>query len=149
VFDSRTLFIFIIQNDSASSEVINGVATNYKWDQTEQDVCMWLRCVLSFCSETSLLTLALFYNVNGSIRKAVPWRKVSRRPLIAEARVRARVSPCRICGRQSGTGTGFFPISSVFPCQYQCFSILTDHLGGRTIGPLVTAVQRYGLTPST
>jgi hypothetical protein len=34
---------------------------------------------------------------------------VSRRPLTAEARVRSRVSPCGICGGQSGTGTGIFP----------------------------------------
>jgi hypothetical protein len=34
---------------------------------------------------------------------------VSRRPLTAEARVRSRVSPCGICGGQSGTGTGFPP----------------------------------------
>jgi hypothetical protein len=34
---------------------------------------------------------------------------VSRRPLTAEARVRPRVSPCGICGGQSGTGTGFSP----------------------------------------
>jgi hypothetical protein len=32
---------------------------------------------------------------------------VSHRPLTAEARVRSRVSPCEICGGQSGTGTGF------------------------------------------
>jgi hypothetical protein len=45
---------------------------------------------------------------------------VSRRPLTAEDRVRAWVSPCGICGqsRQSGTGTGLSPTSSVFPCQY-------------------------------
>jgi hypothetical protein len=43
---------------------------------------------------------------------------VSRRPLTAEARVRTRVNPCGICGGQSGTGTGFSPSSSVFPCQY-------------------------------
>jgi hypothetical protein len=43
---------------------------------------------------------------------------VSRRPLTAEARIRARVNPCGICGGQSGTGAGFSPSSSVFPCQY-------------------------------
>jgi hypothetical protein len=34
---------------------------------------------------------------------------VSRRPLTAEARVRPLVSPCGICGGQSGTGTRFSP----------------------------------------
>jgi hypothetical protein len=43
---------------------------------------------------------------------------VSHRPLTAEARVRARVNSCGICGGQSGTGTGLSPSSSVFPCQY-------------------------------
>jgi hypothetical protein len=43
---------------------------------------------------------------------------VSRRPLTAEARVRSRVSPCGICGGQSGTGTVFSPSTSVFPCQF-------------------------------
>jgi hypothetical protein len=40
---------------------------------------------------------------------------VSHWPLIAEARVRARVSPSGICG---GQGTGFSASSSLFPCQY-------------------------------
>jgi hypothetical protein len=43
---------------------------------------------------------------------------VSRRPLTAETRLRSWVSPCGICGGQSGTGTGFFPSTSVFPCQF-------------------------------
>jgi hypothetical protein len=44
---------------------------------------------------------------------------VSRRPSTAEARVRSRVCPCGICGGQSGIGTGFYPSSSVFPCQFR------------------------------
>jgi hypothetical protein len=43
---------------------------------------------------------------------------VSRRPLAAEARIRSRISPCGICGGQSGTGTGLSPSTSVFPCQF-------------------------------
>ena len=43
---------------------------------------------------------------------------VSRRPLTADARVRSRVSPCGMCGGQSGTGTGFSPSNYVFPRQF-------------------------------
>jgi hypothetical protein len=43
---------------------------------------------------------------------------VSRRPLTAEARFQSRVSPCGICGGQSGTGTGFSLSTSVFPCPF-------------------------------
>jgi hypothetical protein len=42
---------------------------------------------------------------------------VNRRPLTAEARVRAWVNLCGIYGGQSGTETGFLPSSSVFTCQ--------------------------------
>jgi hypothetical protein len=52
-------------------------------------------------------------------RAAVPVAQaVRRRPLTAEARVRSRVGPCGICGGQSGTGTDFSEIISVFPCQF-------------------------------
>jgi hypothetical protein len=43
---------------------------------------------------------------------------VSHRSLTAQARIRSRLSPCGICGGQSGTGTGFSPSTSVFPCQF-------------------------------
>lgn len=37
-------------------------------------------------------------------------------PLPAGDLVRTRVSPCDICGVQSGTGTGFSLSSAVLPC---------------------------------
>jgi hypothetical protein len=76
---------------------------------------------------------------------------VSCRPLTTEAQVRARVSPCVICGGQTGTGTGFSPSSSVFPCQHHSTMALHSHVsyGGWTIGQLQAAVQRHSLTPLT
>jgi hypothetical protein len=53
---------------------------------------------------------------------------VSRRPLTAQARVRARVNPGGICGGQSGIGTGFSQSSSVFPCQYHSTIALQTHI---------------------
>jgi hypothetical protein len=53
---------------------------------------------------------------------------VSRWPLTAEARVHARFNPCGICGKQSGIGTGFSPISSVFPCQHHSTVVLQTHI---------------------
>jgi hypothetical protein len=53
---------------------------------------------------------------------------VSHRPLTAEARVRAQVNLCGICGGQSGTGTGFSASSSVLPCQYHFTVALQTHI---------------------
>jgi hypothetical protein len=76
---------------------------------------------------------------------------VNRRPLITEARIRVWVSPCGICGGQSGTGTGLSQISLVFPCQYHSTVVLHTHLspGRCTIGALVAAIQRHSLIPLT
>jgi hypothetical protein len=58
-----------------------------------------------------------FVTVRTLVGRAMA-QEVSRRPLITEAQVRAQFSPCGICGGQSGTETGFYPSSSVLPCQY-------------------------------
>jgi hypothetical protein len=48
------------------------------------------------------------------------WRMVQLkgRAIAQEVRVRYRVILCGICGGQSGTGRGFSPSTSVFPCQF-------------------------------
>jgi hypothetical protein len=76
---------------------------------------------------------------------------VSRQPLTDEARLRARASPCGICGGQSGTVAGFSQRSSVLSCQYHSTVALNTHAspGEWTIGQVVAAVQRHCLNPST
>jgi hypothetical protein len=53
---------------------------------------------------------------------------VNRRALTAESQVRARVNPFGVYGGQSGTGTGFSPSSSVFPCQNHSTVALRTHI---------------------
>jgi hypothetical protein len=75
--------------------------------------------------------LQMYKNKMGLCKSYLGAQKDSRRPLTAEARVRAQVNPCGICGGQSGIGTGFSPSSSVFPCQYTIPPSLSKlyHLG--------------------
>jgi hypothetical protein len=66
---------------------------------------------------------------------------VSRRLLTSKAWAHSQGSPCGISGGQSGTGTGFSPSSSVFPCQYHSTAApysLMYYLG--LVGPLAAAV---------
>jgi hypothetical protein len=48
---------------------------------------------------------------------------VCRRPLKAKVRIRSQISPCEIYGGHSGTGTGFSPSASIFPCHYHFTNI--------------------------
>ena len=50
---------------------------------------------------------------------------VNRQPLIPGVRIRSQASPCDIYGGQRGTGSGFPPTTSVFPCQ--CHSTSTPY----------------------
>jgi hypothetical protein len=60
------------------------------------------------------VNIILAYSKGLSLGRAMA-QAVSRQPLTAETRVRSRVNPYGICGRQSGTGTGFSTSSSVSP----------------------------------
>jgi hypothetical protein len=60
---------------------------------------------------------------------------VSRWPLTAEARVRARVSPCEICGGQSGTGQVYLRVLRFSPVSisFHRRSPNSYHLGMRNM----------------
>jgi hypothetical protein len=76
-------------------------------------------------------------------------QSVSHRPLTTEARVRARVSPCWICGEQSSTGTGS-PRSSIFYCSYHSTVVVHTHVSSEEwIIVSVAAVLRHSRTTST
>jgi hypothetical protein len=75
-------------------------------------------CDISQSVTTVTLLLKCYSPIKAIYYGRAMAQAVSRRPLTAESRVGSRVGPCRICGEQSGTGTGFSPSTSVFPCQF-------------------------------
>jgi hypothetical protein len=74
-------------------------------------------------------------------------QEINRCLLTAEARVRARVSPCEICDGRSGKGTGFSTPSSVFPSQYHSTVDLHAHISygvnNRSIGGRSSETQSH------
>jgi len=69
------------------------------------------------------------------------FQAVSRRPITTETQVGSQVSPCEICGGQSGGGTGFSPSTSGSPVTIHS-SLVHTHLhvaftrrtNGRSLG---------------
>lgn len=100
--------------------------------QSVNQCCVWIseqRLVLSytafsdfFCEKMCFLcgmnsvfkcNSGQFSSLNGHTMTYT----VSRRPVTAETWVLWQESPYEICGGESGTGTGFTPSTSAFPCH--------------------------------
>jgi hypothetical protein len=90
-----------------------------------------------------LSTLCQFVELVSGAGRAMA-QAVSRWPVTAEARVRARVNPCGICGGQSGTGQVFSEYFG-FPCKYHStiapYSPITALWGVRLHWPSSTLSQ--------
>jgi len=74
---------------------------------------------------------------------------VSRQPLIAEAQIRSRDSQCGIYNELIGTGTGSYPSSSVFPCQYHStlapYSYITLAMKNGPVGGRSSETQSHSI----
>jgi len=66
--------------------------------------------------------------ISAAVLRGISAQAVSRQPLTTEARVRGRVTPCGVCGRQRGTAAGYSSRCSVFPCQYHSAVALGTHV---------------------
>jgi hypothetical protein len=92
-----------------------------------------------------------------SLRSTDPVRAmtqvVSRRPLTAEVRVRARVIPCGICGGQSGTGTDsskfFYVLLSISFHRGSPHSYIIWGKNNKTVGGHSSETQSHPIDMTT
>jgi hypothetical protein len=78
---------------------------------------MYLHCFISTYSDPISFSVFILSRTTISYGHAMS-HAVSCRFLTAESRLHIQVSRYGVCGGQRGTGTGFSPSPSVFPCQY-------------------------------
>jgi hypothetical protein len=107
--------IWWIVTNILQAEFLQNVGNNFKG---------WWCLHLQRSSSLRKLKLQTPWSFEGhAMAQAVSWW-----PFTAEARVRSWVSPCRICGRQNGIGTGpppsprvlwFSPVSLIPPLKHQ------------------------------
>jgi hypothetical protein len=98
----------------------------------EYRVCLLTR---EFVKAATIAEVWVCTSAVGFLQGRAMAQAVSRRPLTAEAWFRARVNPCGIYGGQSGSGTDFFPSSSVFSVNIITPSLSNPcHLGDEQYG---------------
>jgi hypothetical protein len=100
-------------------------------------VVPWLRRLVYI--ELSFTEASQVYDQLRVLGRAMV-QAVSHQRLTAEA----QVSPCGICGRQSGTGAGFSPSTSVFPYQFHSTGA---PLQGKTKKKLIIFITGLHNTP--
>jgi hypothetical protein len=121
VHKTRPAGTLVINELSVKQHTVSTHTHTHTHTHTRARARIWTSCYYKLASEKDIaagcntLNPTLLHWTNMKLGRAMA-QAVSRRPPTAGAPVRSRVSPCGICGGQSGTGTGFSPSTSVFPC---------------------------------